>query len=135
MEITATNQAFLNLYKAFEDSKECKGLDFAKVVLSNSEVIKNHLQYVEDMAIPSEEFITLSIKAKKFLDNEQLEELQKMEAEENNAAIIAERKEQLSKVNDELKKESTLDLKILKESDLPKDISVNNYELMKLIIR
>ncbi len=58
-----------------------------------------------------------------------------MEAEENNATIIAERKEQLSKVNDELKKESTLDLKILKESDLPKDISVYNYELMKLIIR
>ncbi len=135
MEITATNQAFLNLYKAFEDSKDCKGLDFAKTILNNADVIKNHLQYVEDMAVPSEEFISLSIKAKKFLDAEQLEELQKLEAEEDNATIIAERKEQLAKVNDELKKESTLELKILKESDLPKDISVHNYELMKLIIK
>jgi len=135
MQISTTNQNFLNLYKAFEDSKECKGLEFAKTILSNGDVIKEHLNYIEAMAIPSEEFIELSIKAKKLIDAENLEELQKLEAEEDNAKIIAERKTQLVKVNEELQKESTLDLKILKESDLPKDISVANYEVLKLIIK
>lgn len=87
------------------------------------------------MAVPSEKFIELSIKAKKLIDTENLEELQKLEAEEENAKIIAERKDQLVKVNEELQKESTLDLKVLAEFDLPKDISVANYEVLKLIIK
>lgn len=135
MQITTTNQILLNLYKALQDSRECKGLDFAKAVISNSEVIKDHLQYIEDMTVPSEEFIKISIEAKKYIDSEDLEALQKMEAEEENVAIIAERKEQLAKVNEELQKEATLELAIIKEEDLPKDISVANYEVMKVIIK
>ena len=134
MLITQTNQAFLNVYKALQDSKECKGLEFAKAVIANSDVIKNHLQYIEDMVVPSEEFIKLSIEAKKFIDAEDLESLQKMEAEEGNAAVIEARKEQLEKANEQLKKESTLELEIIKEESLPKDISVANYEMLKAII-
>jgi hypothetical protein len=135
MQITTTNQILLNLYKALQDSKECKGLDFAKAVISNSDIIKDHLQYIEDMTVPSEEFIKISIEAKKYMDSEDLEALQKMEAKEENAGIIAERKEQLAKVNEELQKEVTLDLAIIKEETLPKDISVANYEVMKVIIK
>lgn len=135
MQITTTNQILLNLYKALQDSKECKGLDFAKAVISNSEVIKDHLQYIEDMAIPSEEFIQISVEAKKYIDAEDMESLQKMEAEENNAAIIQTRKTQLEAVQVELAKEATLELAIIKEEDLPKDISVANYEVMKVIIK
>jgi hypothetical protein len=135
MQITTTNQILLNLYKALQDSRECKGLDFAKAVISNSEIIKDHLQYIEDMTIPSEEFIKISIEAKKYMDSEDLEALQKMEAKEENAGIIAERKEQLAKVNEELQKEATLELAIIKEENLPKDISVANYEVMKVIIK
>jgi hypothetical protein len=135
MQITATNQVFLNLFKALQDSKECKGLDFAKAVISNSEVIKNHLQYIEDMVVPTEEFITLSIEAKKYMDAEDLESLQKMEAKEENAGVIAARKEQLANADAELKKESTLELETIKEADVPKDISVANYEVMKVIIK
>jgi len=135
MQITATNQVFLNLFKALQDSKECKGLDFAKAVISNSEVIKNHLQYIEDMVVPTEEFITLSIEAKKYMDAEDLEALQKMEAKEENAGVIAARKEQLANADAELKKETTLELAVIKETDIPKDISVANYEVMKVIIK
>jgi hypothetical protein len=135
MQITATNQVFLNLFKALQDSKECKGLDFAKAVISNSEIIKNHLQYIEDMVVPTEEFITLSIEAKKYMDAEDLESLQKMEAKEENAGVIAARKEQLANADAELKKESTLELETIKEADVPKDISVANYEVMKVIIK
>lgn len=135
MLITQTNQAFLNVYKALQDSKECKGLEFAKAVIANSDVIKDHLQYIEDMVVPSEEFIKLSIEAKKFIDAEDIESLQKMEAEEGNAAVIEARKEQLEKANEELKKESTLELEIIKEESLPKDISVANYEMLKAIIK
>ena len=135
MQITATNQVFLNLFKALQDSKECKGLDFAKAVISNSEVIKNHLQYIEDMVVPTEEFITLSIEAKKYMDAEDLEALQKMEAKEKNAGVIAARKEQLANADAELKKETTLELAVIKETDIPKDISVANYEVMKVIIK
>ena len=125
----------MNLFKALQDSKECKGLDFAKAVISNSEIIKDHLQYIEDMTVPSEEFIKISIEAKKYIDSEDMESLQKMEAKEENATIIAERKEQLAKVNEELQKEATLELAIIKEADVPKDISVANYEVMKVIIK
>jgi hypothetical protein len=135
MQITTTNQILLNLYKALQDSRECKGLDFAKAVISNSEVIKDHLQYIEDMTVPSEEFIKISIEAKKYIDSEDMESLQKMEAKEENVAIIAERKEQLAKVNEELQKKATLELAIIKEENLPKDISVANYEVMKVIIK
>ena len=135
MQITATNQVFLNLFKALQDSKECKGLDFAKAVISNSEVIKNHLQYIEDMVVPTEEFITLSIEAKKYMDAEDLEALQKMEAKEKNAGVIAALKEQLANADAELKKETTLELAVIKETDIPKDISVANYEVMKVIIK
>lgn len=135
MQITTTNQILLNLYKALQDSKECKGLDFAKAVISNSEIIKDHLQYIEDMAVPSEEFIQISVEAKKYIDAEDMESLQKMEAEENNAAIIQTRKTQLEAVQAELAKETTLELAIIKEEDLPKDISVANYEVMKVIIK
>jgi hypothetical protein len=135
MLITQTNQAFLNVYKALQDSKECKGLEFAKAVIANSDVIKEHLQYIEDMVVPSEEFIKLSIEAKKFIDAEDIESLQKMEAEESNAAVIEARKEQLEKANEELKKETTLELEIIKEESLPKDISVANYEMLKAIIK
>jgi hypothetical protein len=135
MQITATNQVFLNLFKALQDSKECKGLDFAKAVISNSEVIKNHLQYIEDMVVPTEEFITLSIEAKKYMDAEDLESLQAMEAKEENASVITARKEQLANADAELKKESTLELATIKETDVPKDISVANYEVMKVIIK
>lgn len=135
MQITTTNQILLNLYKALQDSKECKGLDFAKAVISNSEIIKDHLQYIEDMAVPSEEFIQISVEAKKYIDAEDMESLQKMEAKEENAKIIEERKAQLAKINEELQKEATLELATLKEELLPKDISVANYEVMKVIIK
>ncbi len=135
MQITTTNQILLNLYKALQDSKECKGLDFAKAVISNSDIIKDHLQYIEDMAVPSEEFIKISVEAKKYIDAEDMEALQKMEAKEENAKIIEERKAQLAKINEELQKEATLELAIIKEELLPKDISVANYEVMKVIIK
>lgn len=135
MQITTTNQILLNLYKALQDSKECKGLDFAKAVISNSEVIKDHLQYIEDMAVPSEEFIQISVEAKKYIDAEDMESLQKMEAKEENATIIETRKAQLEAVQAELAKDATLELAVIKEEDLPKDISVANYEVMKVIIR
>lgn len=135
MQITTTNQTFLNLFKALQDSKECKGLDFAKAVISNLEIIKDHLQYIEEMVVPTEEFITLSIEAKKYMDAENLESLQAMEAKEENAEVIAIRKEQLATADAELKKEATLELAIIKEADVPKDISVANYEVMRVIIK
>ena len=135
MQIKTTNKILLNLYKALQDSKECKALDFAKAVISNSEIIKDHLQYIEDMAVPSEEFIQISVEAKKYIDAEDMESLQKMEAKEENAKIIEERKAQLAKINEELQKEATLELATLKEELLPKDISVANYEVMKVIIK
>ena len=58
-----------------------------------------------------------------------------MEAKEENAKIIEERKAQLAKINEELQKEATLELATLKEELLPKDISVANYEVMKVIIK
>jgi len=65
--VTATNREFLNIFKTLSDTRSVKGVNYAKAVIKNLQVIKEHLQPIEEMALPSEEFIELSVKAQEFL--------------------------------------------------------------------
>ena len=129
---TATNREFLNIFKTLNETRSVKGVAYAKAVIKNSEVIKAHLDPIEAEAIPSEEFMTLSIEAQKFIEAEDGEGLKKFE--EEHAEVINKRKEQLAAVNAKLDETSTLELKVINEKVLPEDLSAEQLEAIIKII-
>ena len=133
VHVTATNREFLNIFKTLNETRSIKGVNYAKVVVKNSEVIKKHLDPIEAMALPTEEFMELSLKAQKFIDAEDAEGLAKFE--EENAPIIEKRKEQMAQVNQKLDEAATLELKMIAESYLPEDISAEQLEMLVKIVQ
>jgi hypothetical protein len=130
--VTATNREFLNIFKTLSDTRSVKGVNYAKAVIKNLQVIKEHLQPIEEMALPSEEFIELSVKAQEFINKEDSEGLQKFEGE--NQELIEKRKKQMDEVNAKLDEIATVELVLIDEKVLPEDISAEQIEaLMKII--
>lgn len=130
--VTASNREFLNIYKTLSDTRSVKGVHYAKAVIKNLQVIKEHLQPIEDMALPSEEFIELSVKAQEFINKEDSDGLKKFE--EENQPIIEKRKAQMDEVNAKLDEITTVELVLIDEKVLPEDISAEQIEaLMKII--
>jgi len=130
--ITATNREFLNMYQVLHETRGEKGVKYALIVLKNCEVIKTHLDALEELAKPSEEFVQVAIEAKKFIDAEDEAGLKAFE--EQNKEVVEKRKEQLAAVNAELDKEATLELKMINEKILPESLSATQIEtIIKLI--
>ncbi len=130
--VTATNREFLNIFKTLSDTRSVKGVNYAKAVIKNLQVIKEHLQPIEEMALPSEEFIELSVKAQEFINKEDSEGLEKFESE--NKELIEKRKKQMDEVNAKLDEITTVELVMIEEKVLPEDISAEQIEaLMKII--
>lgn len=132
VHVTATNREFLNIFKTLNETRSVKGVAYAKAVIKNSEVIKAHLDPIEVAAMPSEEFMKLSLEAQKFIEAEDAEGLKKFE--EENAPVIEERKKQLDSVNTKLDESATLELKMINEKVLPDDLSAEQLETLIKII-
>ena len=131
--ITATNREFLNMFKTLSDTRSVKGVNYAKAVIKNLQVIKEHLEPIEEMALPSEEFIELSVKAQEFINKEDSEGLKKFE--EENQELIEKRKTQMEEVNAKLDEVSTVELVMIDEKVLPEDISAEQIEMLVKIIQ
>jgi hypothetical protein len=130
--VTASNREFLNIFKTLSDTRSVKGVNYAKAVIKNLQVIKEHLQPIEEMALPSEEFIELSVKAQEFISKEDSQGLEKFENE--NKELIEKRKKQMDEVNAKLDEITTVELVMIEEKVLPEDISAEQIEaLMKII--
>lgn len=132
VHVTATNREFLNIFKTLNETRSTKGVAYAKAVIKNSEVIKAHLDPIENDAKPSEAFMVLSLEAQKYIESEDSEGLKKFE--EEHSEIIEERKKQMELVNSKLNETSTLELKVINESNLPEDISAEQLETIIKII-
>jgi hypothetical protein len=132
VHVTATNREFLNIFKTLNETRSTKGVAYAKAVIKNSEVIKAHLDPIEDKARPTEDFMKLSLEAQKFINAEDAEGLKKFE--EENAEIIEQRKQQLAEVNAILDEPATLELKMINEKVLPDDLSAEQLETLIKII-
>lgn len=132
VHVTATNREFLNIFKTLNETRSTKGVAYAKAVIKNSEVIKAHLDPIENEAKPSEAFMVLSLEAQKYIQSEDSEGLKKFE--EDHSEIIEERKKQMEFVNSKLNEISTLELKVISESNLPEDISAEQLETIIKII-
>jgi hypothetical protein len=130
--VTATNKEFLTIYQTLQEVRSARGVKFAIAVVKNSTVIEAHLNGLEKMALPSEAFADLSIKAQVFIKENDEEGLKALEAE--HAEVIQARKEQLAEVEVELSKTAILELKLINEELLPDDITAEQIEkLMKII--
>jgi hypothetical protein len=132
VHVTATNREFLNIFKTLNETRSTKGVAYAKAVVKNSEVIKAHLDPIEEQAKPSEAFMLLSLEAQKYIQAEDGEGLKKFE--EEHSEVIEERKKQMELVNSKLDETATLELKIVNETHLPEDLSAEQLEaLMKIV--
>jgi hypothetical protein len=132
VHVTATNREFLNMYKVLHETRGEKGVKYALIVIKNCEVIKNHLDALEAKAAPSQEFVELAIKAKKFIESEDEAGLKAFE--EENKELVEARKKQLDEVNAELDLEATLELKMINEKILPESLSAEQLEMIFKLI-
>ena len=131
--VTATNREFLNIFKVLNETRNVKGVRYAKAVVINSKVIKDHLDPLEQLAVPTEDFINLSLEAQKFIQAEDSEGLKKFE--EEHTEIIDKRKAQMQAVNEKLDEEATLELKLIAEACIPDDITAEQLDTLIKIIQ
>lgn len=132
VHVTATNREFLNIFKTLNETRSTRGVAYAKAVVKNSEVIKAHLDPIEEKAKPSEAFMLLSLEAQKYIQAEDSEGLKKFE--EEHSEVIEERKKQMDEINTMLDETSTLELKLINESNLPEDLSAEQVQALIKII-
>lgn len=132
VNITATNREFLNMYQVFQETRDVKNVKYATILVINCRVIKEHLDELEAMAMPSPEFITLAQEAQKFIQAEDEAGLKKLE--EENAELVEARKNQMADVNRRLDEEATLELKMLNEKILPSELSADQLEAIAKLI-
>lgn len=91
-------------------------------VAKNIKEIEKVLAPIDQMSIPSEEFYNISVEAQKFIENSDDEGLKKFE--EEHADIVAQRKEQLQKVDEELNKQSEVFLVTLRNDQITDSVTV-----------
>lgn len=127
-----TNREFVEIYKGLTAVKDIKNSRFAVIVARNIKELTTKLAYIESMAIPSDEFRTLSYQASKFIEENNSEELERLEQE--NEALINDRKQQLIDIEEELDAEATIYLEEIREDQLPEDLTPDQiFPLLKII--
>jgi hypothetical protein len=132
VNITATNREFLNMYQVFQETRDVKNVKYATILVINCRVIKQHLDELEAMAMPTPEFIELAKEAQKFIQAEDEASLKKLE--EEHAELVEARKNQMAEVNRRLDEEATLELKMLNEKILPSELSADQLEAIAKLI-
>jgi len=132
VNITATNREFLNMYQVFQETRDVKNVKYATILVINCRVIKQHLDELEALAMPTPEFIELAKEAQKFIQAEDEASLKKLE--EEHAELVEARKNQMAEVNRRLDEEATLELKMLNEKILPSELSADQLEAIAKLI-
>jgi len=130
--ITLTNREFVEIYKGLTAVKDVKSSRFAIIVARNLKELTSKLSYIESMATPSDKFRELSMEASKYIEEEDLDNLTKLE--EENKELIDDRKQQLLEIEEELDSEATIYLEEIREDQLPEDLTPNQlFPILKLI--
>ena len=127
-----TNRQLLNLYRGLENVKNIKGSRFAVLVGKNMKEIKHILQPIEDAALPSPSFQTVSIQMRDLMEAEDKEAMTQLE--EENKDLIEERQEQMKRVEDLLEGDAEIKLHAVRDDQLPEDITGEQVEKILEII-
>jgi len=127
-----TNRELLNLYRGLEGVKDIKGSRFAMLVGKNMKEIRHILNPIEQAAVPSPAFQTVSIQMRDLVEAQDKEAMDQLE--EDNKDLIEERKDQMKKVEDMLDESVTLQLHPVREDQLPDEITGEQVEKILQII-
>jgi hypothetical protein len=111
----------IELYKGLEAVKKHKGARFAVIVAKNVKELEQVLRKYEETAKPSEEFLRVSGEAHRLAEAEDEEGLKKLE--EEHAELIEQRKAQLAQLELQMGEEIELNVQIIKEAQLPDDVT------------
>ena len=131
-KVEATNREFLDLFRGLEAVKQIKGARFAVLVGRNLKELRHVLEPIEKAALPTYEFQEVSVKMQELAEADNKEGMASLE--EQNQKLIEERKAQLSAVEDMLDEPTEVYLHVIKESQLPEEITGEHIEkLIKII--
>lgn len=131
-KVEATNREFLDLFRGLEAVKTIKGARFAVLVGKNLKELRHVLEPIETAAHPPFPFQEVSIKMQEFAEKEDKEAMTALESD--NQGIIEERKAQLAAVEDMLNEPAEVYLHVIKEAQLPEEITGEHIEkLIKII--
>jgi 16S rRNA G527 N7-methylase RsmG len=111
----------IELYKGLEAVKKHKGARFSIIVARNVKELETVLRQYEEMAKPSDEFMRVSGEAHKLAEAEDEAGIKKLE--EEHADLIEERKAQLGKLEELMQTSVKIDLQLIKERQLPEDVT------------
>lgn len=131
-KVEATNREFLDLFRGLEAVKTIKGARFAVLVGKNLKELRHVLEPIEAAAQPPFPFQEISMKMQELAEVEDKEAMTALEAD--NQDIIEERKAQLAAVEDMLDEPAEVHLHMIKEAQLPEEITGEHIEkLIKII--
>ena len=132
--IKAKNGEWVNLSNHLPTVTKVEGKAFAIAVAKNIEVLKNSLQHLEGVLSPTPEFAELSEKVKAYQDKKDkksIAAIKKIETE--NADIIAQRQDQISKVNELLTQELELEVEAITTDMYPETINAEQIMGLKIL--
>jgi len=122
--INATKGEFVNLINGLFSVQELKGKKFGLSVSKNLTLLQEALKELEEMGIPSPEFLSLAQEVNKISQEDPEGATEKIEAlEKENAVLVQERKDQVEKVTTTMLEPMELKLKTMSEDLLPDDIT------------
>lgn len=127
-----TNRQLLNLYRGLENVKDIKGSRFAVLVGKNMKDIKHILAPIEEAAVPTPAFQTVSIQMRDLVEAEDKDAMEQLE--KDNEGLIEERKKQMDEVENMLESDVKLPLHPIREDQLPDEITGEQVEKILEII-
>ena len=111
IKLNTTCGELVDLMNGLFGVQDIPGKKLAMVVSKNISTLQGTLEHVEKVGKPTEEFMKFANEIKRLQDIGDQESMKKLE--DSNAELIAERKIQIDKVQDLLKKESKAELEII----------------------
>ena len=131
-KVEATNRELLDLFRGLEAVKTIKGARFAVLVGKNLKELRHILEPIEKAAQPTFQFQEVSVKMQELAEKEDKDGMTSLEKQNQN--LIDERKAQLSAVEDMLDEKAEILLHVIKEAQLPEEITGEHIEkLIKII--
>mgnify|MGYP003111292060 FL=1 len=132
-KIEATNRELLEVFRGLESVKQIKGARFSVLVGKNLKELRHKLEPLEKAAEPTFEFQEVSVKMQSLVEAQDADAMEKLE--KDNETLIEERKAQLQAVEDMLDEPTEAYLHMIKESQLPEEITGEHIERLLTIIQ
>ena len=131
-KIEATNRELLEVFRGLESVKSIKGARFGVLVGKNLKELRHRLQPIEKAAEPTFEFQEVSVQMQTLSESNDHDAMTALE--KSNENLITERKAQLDAVELLLDEDAEVYLHMIKEAQLPDEITGEHIErLLKII--